>query len=143
MVNCRIASLIALSAFSASTWPITAAGVPLMRTIAQVASFESLATSQHLWQIGADEIAAAVQLVRVTLWAVPVQLLFPLHHVASAPVLLDQLGDSVAALALAACALDAQHVEFAFKVAERQVAAHGSALRRVGSPSEDVDAYAG
>src|SRR5262249_40479965 len=60
------------------------------------------ATSQHLSQIGADEIAAAVQLVRVTLWAVPVQLLFPLHHVASAPVLLDQFGDAVPALALAA-----------------------------------------
>jgi len=49
-----------------------------------------LVTSQHLWQIGADEIAAVVQLVRIALWAVPVQLLFSLHHVGSAPVLLDQ-----------------------------------------------------
>jgi len=51
---------------------------------------------------GADEMASAVQFVRVTFWAVPVQLHFPLHYVASAPVLLDQLGDAVAALALAA-----------------------------------------
>ena len=72
-----------------------------MATNIQLASFDSLATSQHLWQIGADEITAPVQLVRITLGAVPVQLLFPLHHVASAPVLLDQLGDAVAALALA------------------------------------------
>jgi len=90
---------------------------------------ELLATSQHVWQIGVDEIAAAVQLVRIALWAVPVQLLFPLHHVGSAPVPFDQLGDAVAALALAACTLDAQHLKFALDIAEGHVGSgHGPAL---------------
>ena len=60
-----------------------------------------MSTSQHLWQIGADEIAAPVQLVRIALWAIAVELFAPLHQIAAAPVLLDQLGDAVAALAVA------------------------------------------
>jgi putative tryptophan/tyrosine transport system substrate-binding protein len=45
---------------------------------------------------------AVPTLKRVTLWAVAAQLLSPFHHVVPAPVLLDQFGDAVAALALPA-----------------------------------------
>ena len=76
---------------------------------------------KHLRQIGTDQVAAIVQLRRVPLRAVAVELLFPFHHVGVAPVLLDQLADTVTALALAARALDAQHFELALDIAEYEI----------------------
>ena len=73
---------------------------------------------QHLWQIRTDQVAAVVQLRRVSFWAVTVELFLPFHHVGVAPVLLDQPADAVAAFALATRAFDSQYVELAFNVAE-------------------------
>jgi hypothetical protein len=78
---------------------------------------------KHLRQIGTDQVAAIVQLWRVPLWAVAVELLLPFHHVGAAAVLLDQPADAIAALALAARAFDAQHVELALDVAKYEIGA--------------------
>jgi tripartite-type tricarboxylate transporter receptor subunit TctC len=53
--------------------------------------------------------------------ALTVELLLPLHHVASAAVSLDELADVIAALAGALCAFDAQHVELAVDVTENEI----------------------
>jgi hypothetical protein len=50
--------------------------------------------SQHLRQIGADQVAAIVHVRRVPFNAVTVGLLFPFHHVGVAAVLLINLRDS-------------------------------------------------
>jgi hypothetical protein len=44
---------------------------------------------KHLRQIRADQVTAIVHLERVPLGAVPIELLFPFHHVGHAAVLLD------------------------------------------------------
>jgi ElaB/YqjD/DUF883 family membrane-anchored ribosome-binding protein len=55
------------------------------------------------------------------LGTISVEHLTPFHHVALSPVLLDQLGGAVAALAVALGALDAEHVELALDVAENEI----------------------
>ena len=93
VANCsrKITSLIAVSASGASTHPISAAGVSLIREIAQVCmvkmdlGFLAMA-SQDVEQVRPDEIAATVRFVRVTLGAVALELISPLRHVATAPV---------------------------------------------------------
>ena len=67
-----------------------------------------------------------VRFVRVTLGAVAVELISPLRHVATAPVLGDQLGDAVDAFALASRTLDAQNDELARDIAKGEVGAHPS-----------------
>jgi hypothetical protein len=83
---------------------------------------------QYLQQVRADEVAAAVQLVRVTLWGSPRSAVPSIHHVAPAPILLDQLGDAVAPLALAPSAFHPQHVELTLQIAEGHVGAHRQCL---------------
>ena len=56
----------------------------------------------------------------ITVRAVAVELFLPLHHVALASVLLDQFVDVIPALAAALGAFDAEHVELALNVAERE-----------------------
>src|SRR5262245_31279745 len=81
--------------------------------------------SEHLRQVRADQIAAVVY-PSVPLRAVAVELLAPHHQVSFAAVLFDELGDAVAALAVALGALDTQHVELALNIAEDEVTAgHG------------------
>src|SRR5260221_6656310 len=55
------------------------------------------------------------------LGTIAVELLFPFHHVALAPVFFDQLVDMVAALAAALRAFDAQHVELTLDVTEHEI----------------------
>ena len=63
---------------------------------------------QHLRQVGADQVAPFMQGVRVALGAVAFEVAHPLGQVASAAVLLDQVGDAVASLAIASGAFDAE-----------------------------------
>jgi hypothetical protein len=58
---------------------------------------------------------------RVALQAISVEHFPPFHQVAIAAVFLDQLVDVIAALAVALGALDAEHVELAFDVAEDEM----------------------
>jgi hypothetical protein len=77
---------------------------------------------QRLRQIGADQVAAVMQLRLVPLRAVAVRLLLPFHHVGFAPVLLDEPTDAVTAFALATPTFNAQHIELALDVAKYQIA---------------------
>jgi hypothetical protein len=72
---------------------------------------------------GHIKVAAFVHAVCIALRTVAVELLLPLHHVALAAVLLDQLRYLPAALPIALSAFDAQHVELALNVAEGDVTA--------------------
>src|SRR5215831_552046 len=67
------------------------------------------------------QIAALVQAVRIAPRAVPVKLFPPFHHACLAAVFLDEPAHLIAALAPAFPAFDAQHIEFAFDVAEDEV----------------------
>lgn len=79
---------------------------------------------QHLRQVGADQVASFMQGMYVALGAVASEVAHPLGQVASAPVLLDQLGDVVAPLAVASGALDAEHVP-AFPGCHQRSESHG------------------
>jgi hypothetical protein len=68
-------------------------------------------------------IAAFMQAVCIALRAISVEHFPPCHHVAVAPISLDQLVNVVAALAVAFGAFDAEHVELAFDVAEDEIGA--------------------
>jgi hypothetical protein len=59
--------------------------------------------------------------------AVAFEVSHPGAHVVPPPVLLDQLGDAVAALALAFGALHAEHVELPLDVAEGDIGASHAA----------------
>jgi hypothetical protein len=78
-------------------------------------------TLEHLWQIGADQVTAIMQLRRVPFRTVAVELLLPFHHVGVASVFFDQPTDIVASLVLAARAFDAQHAELALNVAKYEM----------------------
>jgi hypothetical protein len=73
-----------------------------------------------------SKVAALVQAVRVAARSVAVELFLPFHHIAAAAVFRDELVYLIAALARAFGAFDAQHVEFAFDVAEDEVSARHS-----------------
>jgi hypothetical protein len=83
-------------------------------------TFAARCPSQDLRQIGAHQVATIIQ-AAVTLRAVGVEHFPPFHHVAVAAVFLDQLGDVIAALAVALGAFDAEHVELALDVAEDEI----------------------
>jgi hypothetical protein len=59
--------------------------------------------------------------LRTPLRAVTVKLVPPFHHVAAAPVFLDQLVDMIAALPAAPRTLNAQHVELALDVTKYEI----------------------
>jgi hypothetical protein len=84
---------------------------------------------QHLRQIGADQIATIVQLVRVAAWAVGTKLLAPPHHSAIASILLNQLGHAVATFAAAPRAFDSERVQLAVYVSEGEIVADNVARR--------------
>jgi hypothetical protein len=87
-----------------------------------------------------------VELVRIALGAVAVELLLPFHHVGFAAVFLDQPGDAITPLARTFNAFDAEHIELAFDVAENEIvrairraalilySITSSALRRTKNP---------
>jgi hypothetical protein len=76
----------------------------------------------------ADQVAA-VMYPRIPPGTVSVQHLAPHHQVSLATVLLDQLVDVVAALAVALGALDEEHVELAFDVAEDEISMMAGAAK--------------
>ena len=75
----------------------------------------------HLRQVGAVHVAAIVQLRRIPLRTVTIELLFPFHHAGLASVLRNQPADAVTTLAAASRALDAQHIELALDVTEYEI----------------------
>jgi hypothetical protein len=72
-------------------------------------------------QISAYEVAI-LQAACITLRAIPVELLFPLHHICLAAIFLDEPADAVATFAGAFGALDTEHIELALDVAEDEIA---------------------
>jgi hypothetical protein len=65
-----------------------------------------------------------MQLRRVPLRTITVELVAPFHHVAVAPIFLDQLADLIATFSAAPRALDTQHIELTLDVAKYEIAAH-------------------
>jgi hypothetical protein len=93
----------------------------------------SLALLQHLRQIRTNQVAAIMHLRRVPPRAVAIEVVAPFHHLAIAPVFLDQPADAVAALTLALRALNTQHVELALDVTEYEIGSgHLSSLCLMG-----------
>jgi hypothetical protein len=73
---------------------------------------------EHLRKIGADQIAALVQVSGVPFVAVAPKIGHPLAHIPAVAVLREELGDAVAALARASRAFDAEHMQLTSDVAE-------------------------
>src|ERR1700730_11692558 len=66
---------------------------------------------KHFRQIGADQVAALVQLSGVPFRAVAPKVGYPFAHVTAEAILSEELGDDVTALALTSRALNAKHVQ--------------------------------
>jgi hypothetical protein len=78
---------------------------------------------EHLRKIGADQIAALVQVSGVPFVAVAPKVGHPLAHIPAVAVLREELGDDVTALARASRALNLQHVQLAGDIAEGEMGA--------------------
>jgi hypothetical protein len=68
-----------------------------------------------------DKVTALVQLRRVPFRTIAPKVCYPLAHVATAPVLSNELGDTITALARAPRALNAQHLGLASNITEGEI----------------------
>ena len=73
---------------------------------------------EHLRKIGADQIAALVQVSGVPFVAVAPKVGHPLAHIPAVAVLREELGNAITALARASRAFDAEHMQLTSDVAE-------------------------
>ena len=84
--------------------------------------------SQHLRQIGADEVAALVQVRGIPVRTIAPKVGHPLAHIAAQAVLSNELGHAVTALARASCAFNPQHFELASDITKGEIRSGHSGL---------------